>query len=229
MKRFALCIGGLLLLTGQQCDVPVEITDDSGSGSGYRKVTLTGTVHTDCNEASVALSGGQGLKAFEYTGNYTMELWFPMAGGEAVQQRNTMVLTAYQEVCFGSAVCNCSLTPAPSAYEERTFELEATLTLNGIYENDLPADELSIHLADLPIDPITVTAVCGTGAPGDYSDPSTYSSLMMYFYMNTLVSPIRVDDHVTNTWEGYPLSHYDDMYFVDITETRDYTIVSSLD
>jgi len=92
MKRLAFCIGILVLLPGQVCNVePPTQENGNDMASGYRKITLSGTIGSDHNQASVDLDEGEGLTTFEYTGNYNIELWFPAEGGAAVQQNNTIV------------------------------------------------------------------------------------------------------------------------------------------
>ena len=204
--------------------------DQGESSSGYRKVTLAGTVTTDNDEASVNLEPGAGMTAFEYIGDYQIELWFPMAGGEAVQQRNWIALRegGHIPVYYGTAT-ECDYTPYADAYEERSFELEATLTLNGLLLDDEPADELSIHLPTWPSYPITVNVLCPFGTPADVTDPGPYTQLLLYWYMNTIVQAMQLDRVTTNTWTDIPMIPPYGMYFLTVSQNANYTSVSSLD
>jgi len=208
---------------------PGESDDDDRSASGYRKVTLAGTITTDNNAASVDLEPGEGLTAFEYIGDYQMELWFPMAGGEAVQQRNWVVLRegGYIPVYYGTAT-ECAYTPHPDAYEEREMVLEATLTLNNLLVDGEPADELSLHLPDYPMDTVMVNVDCG-GAPADVPDPGVYTQLQLYWHMQTLVYGIQLDEVATNTWTDVPMMPPYDMYYLTVSQNRSYEIVPTLD
>jgi len=227
MKRGAFCVLAVVLLTGQTC--PVETEPSPDGASGYRKVTLTGTIQTDFNEATLNLGSGEGLTVMEYAGTYSFELWFPMAGGQAVQQQCWIALTegGYTAEYYGTAT-PCVYTPLDGSYAPRYFELEATLTPNGIYENDVPVDELSIHLTHPLSDIITVNIDCG-GAPADMPDPTTYAALSTYWYANTLTIPIQLNVFSSNSYEGYPLLPPYDTYDVDITQTELEETVSSLE
>lgn len=225
--RMIFALAMLVMLPGQACDPTNPVGDDATPQEGYRKITLTGTIHTKNNEASATQEVGDGLTVFEYTGDFTMELWFPMEGGSVVQQRNTISLNegGYVAVYYGNAT-RCDYTPASNAYDPVSFELEATLTLNSIFENDIPTDELRIRVKALPQQTITVTAACPYGVPGDYLDPAVYSSLLMYYYIDHIVIPIRVGDNQTNSWDDYPINP---LFFVDITQTETCDIVPDLE
>jgi len=227
MKRCFFCILAIALLTGQSC--PVETDPSPDGASGYRKVTLTGTIQTDFNEATLNLAPNEGLTVMEYAGAFSIELWFPMEGGEAVQQRCTIALSegGYTAEYYGSAT-PCVYTPLEGSYTPRPFELEATLTPNGIYENDIPVDELRIHLTQPLSDVIQVNIVC-TGAPAVLPDPATYAALSTYWYANTLIIPIRLNVFSSDSYEDYPLLPPYDSYYVDITQTELEEIVSSLE
>ena len=51
----------------------------------YRYISFSGTIETLIDVDTMGDFAG---KAFEYGGDYQVELWFPMEGGQAVQQRN---------------------------------------------------------------------------------------------------------------------------------------------
>ena len=205
------------------------IGDGDTTSTGYRKVTLAGTVTTDNNEATVELEPGEGMTLFEYIGDYQMEFWFPMGGGEVVQQRCWIALRegGYIPVYYGIAD-ECDYSPHADAYEEREMTLEATLTLNGLLLDDEPADELAIHLPVWPMDIITVTVQCPFGVPADTLDPGPYTQLQLHWHMDTIVQAVQLDEVSTDTWTDIPMMPPYDMFYLNVSQNLNYEIVPTL-
>lgn len=224
--------GDFLVVVDDRPPLPTEDEDqgEGGTSSEYLKITLAGTITTDNNEASVHLEPDEGMTAFEYISDYSIELWFPGIGGEAIQQRNWIAMRegGYIPVYYGS-VTKCTYTPYPNAYEEKSFELEATLTLNGLLLDDEPADELALHLPALPSYVVTVSVLCPFGVPADVADPGPYTQPLMYWYMNTIVQAFQLDRVTTNTWTDVPMMPSDDKYYLNISQNANYTTVTNLD
>ncbi len=223
-----------LVVNGDRPPPPVaDVDEEQGEGgatSEYLKVPLAGTISTDNNEASVHLDTGEGMTAFEYISDYSIELWFPGIGGEAIQQRNWIALRegGYIPVYYGTAT-ECDYAPYPNAYDEKSFELEATLTLNGLLLDGEPADELSLHLPALPSDAVTVSVLCPSGVPADVTDPGPYTQPLMYWYMDTIVQAFQLDRVMTNSWTDVPMMPSDDKYYLDISQNANYTTVANLE
>ncbi|MBN1489299.1 MAG: hypothetical protein JXA69_05220 [Phycisphaerae bacterium] len=228
MKRALLSLLIVALLSGQTCTTSPE-TAPTDSVTGYRKVTLTGTISTDINDAMIHLEPGEGLTAIEYAGEFSIELWFPANGGTAIQQRCTVALVegGYTAEYYGDPA-QCVFTPLEGAYTPRPFELEATLTVDGIYLNDLPADELTIHLAQPISDVIQVHTECG-GAPAIIPDPAAYSTLSLYWYDNTWVLPMRLNVQRNTTVEDWPLVAPYETSLLNATQTGIEVLVDSLE
>ena len=204
-----------------------EITaEDSGPESGYRYVSFSGTISTALNTASMGDFTG---KAFEYSSDYSVELWFPLEGGEAVQQRNTIGLTEFKDLYFGDQSCTpCEWVLDNSTFEPVSFTLDATLNLNAIEEGDQPADELVYQLAEMPQAVITgiVSCPCPGSAPGEFTDPAAFPQMLGWF-MQKLVNPIHLNVLETNSVENFAVSP---MGFLNIPEeTLSYTIVPDLE
>lgn len=193
--------------------------------TGYRYVSFSGTVFTSLNTEGMGDFSGT---AFEYSGKYSIELWFPIEGGEAVQQRNDIVLTEYKDLYFGDLSCTpCEWVLNESAFEPVEFGLDATLNLNALQEDGQPADELVYQLSGVPGAVITgvVQCPCPNSAPDDFTDPSAFTQMLTWF-MQKLANPIRLNVLETNSVENYPSSP---MGFLNIPrETLSYTIVPDL-
>ncbi len=206
-----------------------EIQLDESSAqldTGYRYVSFSGTVFTSLNTEGMGDFAGT---AFEYSGEYGIELWFPIEGGEAVQQRNNIVLTEFKDLYFGDLSCTpCEWALNESAFDPVVFSLDATLNLNAIEEDGQLVDELVYKLSGVPGAAITgvVQCPCPNSAPDDFTDPSAFTQMLTWF-MQKLVNPIRLNALETNSVENYPSSP---MGFLNIPrEALSYTIVLNLD
>lgn len=214
----------------QQRDEPVgssPITENEQiNDGGYRKVSFSGTINTSLNTATMGDFTGD---AFEYTADYSVELWFPPDGGEAIKQHNTLILTEYNDLFFGEPQCRpCEWVLNPDAFEPYSFELQAALNLNGIMEGDEPADELVYQLNTIPDKTLTgiVSCPCPGAVPDEFSDPAALPALAAWF-MQKMVNPIHLGAPETNTVDHFPISP---IYDVNIPlETLSYTIVSGLE
>ena len=215
----------------QSSQVEIEEHEDGealieDAESGYRYVSFSGAISTSLNTDAMGDFTGT---AFEYTGDYKVELWFPIEGGEAVQQRNTIVLTEFRDLYFGDTSCTpCEWTLDDNAFEPVSFELDASLNLEGLMENDQPADELVYQLPKLPTATIggTVICPCPQSASDEFSDPAAYPQLLAWF-LQKLVDPIHLNSLETSTTEKFPISP---MGYVDIPQqSLSYVIVPDLD
>ena len=205
--------------TPEEQSTSTESSEEAQPENGYRYVSFGGTIITTLN---TALMGDFTGIAFEYSGDYQIELWFPLAGGEALQQRNTIVLTEFKDLYFDSSPCVWELNE--SAFEPVSFELETSLNLNGIQEGGQPADELVYQLVTVPQAVIGGVVQC-EGSPGDFSDPAAYPILTTWF-MQGFANPIHLNAIENNTVERQPAGP---TYFVDIPrETLSYIIVPDL-
>jgi len=209
--------------TGAQEIQPAQ--SGSEPESGYRYVSFSGTISTSLN---TELMGDFAGTAFEYSSYYSIELWFPMVGGDAVQQRNSIVLTEFKDLYFGDISCTpCEWTLDESAFEPVEFELNASLNLNAIKEDDQPADELVYQLIEIPGGVITgiVQCPCPGSVPDDFTDPTAFTQMLGWF-MQKIANPIHLNVLETNTVENYAVSP---MGYLNIPkETLSYTIVPDL-
>jgi hypothetical protein len=194
--------------------------------SGYRYVSFSGTIRTALNTAPMGDFTGT---AFEYSGDYSVELWFPLEGGEAVQMRNTMVLAEFKDLYFGDQRCTpCEWVLDNSTFEPVSFVLDASLNLNAFEEGNQPADELVYQLAEMPQAVITgiVTCPCPGSEPGEFTDPAAFPQMLGWF-MQKLVNPIQLNVLETNSVENFAVSP---MGFLNIPEeTLMYIIVPDLE
>ncbi len=204
-------------------DAPAS--DQGNPEAGYRYVSFSGTVSTSLNTAAMGDFTGT---AFEYGGEYRVELWFPIEGGEAVQQRNSIALTEFRDLYYGDTSCTpCEWALDDNAFEPVSFTMEASLNLNAVMEDDQTADELVYQLAELPQAVITgvVQCPCPGSAPDDFSDPAAYLQTLGWF-MQKLANPIHLNVLEINSVESFAISP---MGFVNIPkETLSYTIVPDL-
>ena len=192
-------------IDADQASAAAETDHKNGSGTDYRYVSFSGEISTQPNfDTDPDFTGD----CFEYTGEYSVELWFPADGGDAVQQRNTIVLTEFNPLYRGSGECRpCEWTPESSAYTPLEFELDADLTLNSITEGDQTVDELIYHLSTVPQKSFTVAVDCPCpGSMDTYPDPAAYPQLLSYFMFQTLRNPIQLNVLETNTVEDFPIS-----------------------
>ena len=164
----------------------------------------------------------------EYGGEYSIELWFPLEGGAAVQQRNTLTLTEYRDRFIGDSQCHpCEWTLDPGAYDPVSFNLDATLSLESITEGERVADELVYRLTDVPVIPVSGTVKCPCpGAADTFIDPAVYSTLSNWFIQGVR-NPIHLNALENNTVEDFLAGP---MYVTNIPdESLFYTIVDDLE
>jgi hypothetical protein len=182
--------------------------------SGYRYVSFSGTIRTTLNEE---LMGDFTGTAFEYAADYSIELWFPMAGGTAVQQRNTIALTEFHDLYYGDQTCvPCQWTLDTASFEPLSFDLDASLTLEGIMEGDETVDELAYQLTSPPTKVLTGTALCPCpGAiEGDITDPAAFPQLFAWF-MQGITDPVHFQSLSASSVEMFPISP---MSYISIPE-----------
>ncbi len=190
------------------------------SESGYRYVSFGGMVSTMPN--TTAMGDFSGI-AFGYSGDYQIELWFPLEGGEVVQQRNTITLTEFNDLYFNSAPCVWELDE--SAFEPVSFDLVASLTLNAYQESGKPADDLSYQLVAIPQAVIGGVVQC-EGSPGNFSDPATFPVLTSWLTISRS-NPIQLNVIESNSLEHESVNPIN---WIDIPEeTLSYVIVPDLE
>ncbi len=187
---------------------------------GYRYISFGGSIQTEPNEAS--MDDFTGI-AFGYVGVYKIELWFPMSGGEAVQQRNTIALTQLIDLYYDAEPCVWELSE--NVYDPVSFELDASLTLNTYIEDGEPADDLQYQLISIPQNAINGIATC-QGSPGEFSDPAAFPVLTSWFSIGHS-NPVQLHVIESNSVERESVNP---MYWINIPdETLSYVIVPDLD
>jgi len=211
----------------EDCQMPSERR--AASDSGYRKVTIAGTINIRPNPEAVTDFTGT---ATTYDGEYTFELWFPPEGGEIVQQHNTVTLTDVGYEYFGDVGC----TPCTATLDESTagpveFPVDATLTLNAATKNGQPADVLTLKVAAPPAHEVTYSALCScAGArPGDVTDPAAYPVLSYYWYFETQTWTVQLDTPQAQSVENHVLAPAEVSLVTIPQERLTYTTVSSLE
>lgn len=172
--------------------------------NGFRYVSSSGTIETHAN---LAASGDFSGDYFEYSGFYSIELWFPMEGGKAVQQRNSITLTEFKALFQGESSCRpCDWEPEEQAYQPVNFDLEAVLNLDGVIENNKSTDEVVYQLIKVPQQSFSVSVSCPCpGSQADYTDSAAYQQLLGWFFQK-LVNPIQLNALETNQVEEFTLN-----------------------
>ncbi|MBI9047668.1 MAG: hypothetical protein JEZ06_24495 [Anaerolineaceae bacterium] len=197
---------------------------EAGDGD-YRKVSFSGTIITSLNQE---LMGDFTGDAFEYSGDYSIELWFPLEGGQAIKQRNSIVLTDFRDLYIGESDCRpCTWQLDDSAFIPYSFKLDTQLNLETYMEENEPADELVTQLMEIPLVTIQGFVECPCPGSGDtFSDPAAYPALMTYF-MQKLVHVIQIQSIETHTTQDFPASP---MFNISIPEeTLAYVMVDNLE
>ena len=216
------CIQGAVVITQNEKDSEEEQSSVVEAETGYRRVSLMGTINTHLNTSTMGDFTGD---AFEYTGAYSIELWFPLEGGKPVKQRNTITLTEYNDLFFGESDCRpCDWDLNESAYQPVSFDLDATLTLDVMMEGGQLADELVFQILTPPMVSIggIVNCPCPGAVPDEFTDPSAIPVLMSWFYQK-LAYPLQLNFLRETSVEAFPISP---MYDAEIPEeTLFYTIV----
>jgi len=210
--------------SGSEGETKPSESDDVPT-SGYRYVSFSGTINTSLNSELIGDFAGT---AFEYSGDYSIELWFLMEGGKAVQQRNSIVLTEFKDLYFGDVACTpCEWNLDESTFEPVQFELDTSLKLEGVLEDNQPTDELVYQLIDVPGAVITgiVECPCEGSAPNEFIDPAAFTQMLNWF-MQKIGNPIKLNALETNSVENFTSSP---MGYLNIPkETLSYTIVPNL-
>jgi hypothetical protein len=198
---------------------------DADSASGYRYISFSGAMRTTLNEEPMGDFTGT---AFEYAGDYSVELWFPIQGGEVVQQRNTMMLSGFYDLYYGDPTCTpCEWTLDASAFEPLSFDLDASLTLEGIMEDGETVDELVYQLTAPPMKTLTGTAQCPCpgAVEGPITDPAAFPQLFTWF-MQGITDPVKLNAISSSSVDLFPISP---MGFISIPEQNmSYVIVPDL-
>ncbi len=217
----------LPLTTVEEPDTSPDLGPEKVDSSDYRYVGYTGTIFAAVDETAVSSSGTWDL--FDYTGQYSINLWFPPEGGNAVFQHNTIALISYENRHFGSTTCSPCEWMLDTGYDTVVnFELVATLELEGLQEEDEVIDSLTVQLAALPAVELhgTVTCPCPPGTAQTYQDPTAYPT-MLSFFLERMVKPVKLDRLATNSWEAYPVPPWTLVSIRD--ETIFYRIVEEID
>lgn len=148
-----------------------------------RRLQVTGTITT----APTPKPGFRGvIPAAE--GKFTMDLLFPERGGEVIRQQNTIELTRVTSYSFGGAQ-PCKNTLSSAARAPQAFSVWASLdpgsviVKKGADEETSAQDAYYLTIKTIPsFPPITYTAQCGAGRPGEVSDYGTsFTQLLRVF------------------------------------------------
>ncbi len=187
---------------------PISCPEDcaaigSDSAPGLRYVSFSGRIETQYNRQRLSRNGGDGLTVFEYSGEYRIGLWFPMAGGTVLRQENTLALTELKDLAFGTAV-DCEWIPDENAFQPLAFELRASLQIGAGDASGRASDLLRYRLVDMPTKVIEGTVRCpksdGTWSTTNLWDPAAIPQMLSLF-ARPLETPIRLDMAVTNVIE----------------------------
>ena len=178
------------------------------SAPGLRYVSFSGRIETQYNRQRFSRHGGDGLTAFEYSGEYRIGLWFPMAGGPALRQENTLALTELKDLTFGTAV-DCEWIPDENSFQPLEFELRASLQIDAGDPSSGAFDLLTYRLVDMPTKLIEGTVRCpksdGTWSTTNLWDAAAIPQMLSLF-ARPLETPIYLDTAVTNVIERLAVS-----------------------
>ncbi len=186
-----------------------------GSASGLRYVSFSGRIKTLLNKEHFLskVADGEGLVGFEYSGEYSIQLWFPMVGGPALRQENEVALTKLEDVTVGRR--DCEWIPDENAFEPLAFELRASLEIGAGDASSGASDLLRYRLVDMPAstaDPRlsklvegTVTCPYRTPPTRNFWDPAAIAQMLALFG-RPLKTTIHLDVAVTNVIERRVLS-----------------------
>ena len=164
-----------------------------------RRARISGTINLTPINYEHMIGPDRGILICKGTGEYNIEMIFPADGGEPLKQQNTMKMTKFECLNFGTAR-PCKTTPYPDAYIPYPFVLKAELrpesaTFHGdIKWQDKHWDEIDFRIVQLPpLRPFLSTYECG-GAPADRSDYGvTFSQLFQAFHQTkwSLMAPLN--------------------------------------
>jgi hypothetical protein len=214
---------GIAPLVSPETQITSEADFEEQVDSGYRYVSFGGDIHTAQNPSINTEFVGT---AFDYSGIYQIELWFPIEGGDVVQQRNTIALTEFKDLYFGNPECTpCEWVLDETSFNPVSFNLEAELNLNNIQEDNQLVDELIYQLLELPQAAITGVVGCPCGVPDTFSDPAGIPQ-MMGFFLEKRTNPIHLNVLEENTYENFAVSPLSFIYIPN--ESLSYVIVPDL-
>ncbi len=187
-------VSSLLLFLTLSLATPPVLAEDY-----CRRARISGTVTLTPINYEDQIGPRRGILICKGTGEYSIEMIFAADGGKPLKQQNTMKITGFQCLPFGTAR-PCKTTPYPDAYIPVPFTLKAELrpesaTFHGDKKwQDKHWDQVDFRITQLPpLRPIMVTYECG-GAPGDRSDyGATYSQLLQAFHQTrwSLMAPLN--------------------------------------
>ncbi|MFA6436534.1 MAG: hypothetical protein WCW30_05390 [Candidatus Gracilibacteria bacterium] len=238
MKKLLLI--SLLILTLGFLGCGEEGTDAPDySNETYRKVVLEGTVtlKVDPTQWASQSKENEGAVVCAPSGNFKIQLYFPVEGGTILKQDNTMTLTDFNCAAYGSATQSCTMTPTNSAYTPRVFTFDqATLAVDQdvstLVGTDEPMDILNFKREfPMEIDPnesIVGTSTCKIktylidwfGVYGQLYAPFTGSSWML---------EVPPGQSLTMQLQNSPLPAVTSSFFVfDMNYTQSETLVFDL-
>lgn len=164
-----------------------------------RRARISGTITLIPINYEDQIGPRSGILICKGTGEYNIEMIFPGDGGEPLKQQNSMKMSKFECLPFGTAR-PCKTTPFPDAYIPVPFTLKAKLrpesaTFHGdIRWQDKHWDEVDFRVAQLPpLKPFMVTYDCG-GAPDARSDYGvTYSQLFQVLHQTkwSIMAPLN--------------------------------------
>ena len=179
---------------------PSEAVDEKlSSKSGYRYVSVAGEVRTSPNTLSMGDFTGI---AFEYSGDYSFEFWFPMEGGKALQQRCSIKLTSFKDRFFGEGKQECAWLLDKTAFEPVPLFFEAELVLGAYTVEGKTADDFVCSLPMIPHTIIKGTVTC-SGVPAEFTDPTAFPQMLAWF-QQTLSKALRINAFRQDTVDTRP-------------------------
>lgn len=147
------------------------------------RVQLDGTIKLrPKNPAATQGQPGNAMTSCRTNGKFHIELIFPEKGGQALSQKNWVVISSFY--CPPDQPgSRCRQEAHADAFYPRPFTLRAKATPDGAF--NYTVEFLLVQLP--PASPITITIQC-EGAPADVSDHgSNYRQLMLPWHLNKMV------------------------------------------
>ncbi|MFA6528679.1 MAG: hypothetical protein WCT46_04010 [Candidatus Gracilibacteria bacterium] len=228
----------VLSLVVSGCGGFVEDDVPDYSDTTYRKVVLEGDIAIKVDQSKMSFEENQGAVVCVPTGDFKAQLYFPVDGGDAIKQDNTVTLTGYSCGAYGDATNECENVPLESAYTPRSFEfLEATLAVDqdvsALIGVDEPMDILNfqkdIEYSFMGENSIDVQSTCG-GNVATMNVPGVINQLYFPFAGISWmleVTPGQSEDMqiLDSEISGSPTAFYS----YDMNYTQSETIVFSLE
>ena len=175
MKKPALVLMALALC--------LFLTAPAGAGDRCLRVQLDGTIKLrPKNPAATQGQPGNAMTSCRTNAKFHIELIFPEKGGQALSQKNWVVISGFY--CPPDQPgSRCRQEAHADAFYPRPFTLQAKATPEGAFNY-----VVEFRLAQLPpASPITITIQC-QGAPADVSDyGSNYRQLMLPWHLNKMM------------------------------------------